>query len=236
MKLLFNILFIFIVGFSAFAVSGKEYIEKVRANYENIESIHLIMNYKLFRGHEGKELVQEFESLFYKNGKQTYRKINEIEIVSSNKVEININHTDKYITLTKGKEISPIDVNVDASLKFCENVLISSKNKNTLVTLVIKDKVDLPYTKLVIEIDKNYWIQEIAMYYNSKINFSESYFEQDYDFPKLVVEYRDFKKKIKNKNEMLKIEDVISFSKKDTKASLNDNYKNYQLVDLRNIK
>jgi hypothetical protein len=211
--------------------SGKDYLEKVRYNYEDVESFEVYMNYMLFKGFNSDTVLSEYNSVFYKKGDNSYRKINDTQIVVVDGIELNIDHVQKLMILSTPRDLSAFDFNLKNTLKQCDKVIVGSRNGNILITMIIKDKIDLPFGKMELEIDKKHFIKEVVIYYNTKTNFAGSYFDQDYDFPKLVVQYNGFKTKWKDKENLLQLKNYISVTESGIFGA--GIHSSYQILDYR---
>lgn len=235
MKLMFNILFLLVVPISVHAISGKAFLKKVRAQYDNIESMQLYTHYMLYKGHYSDSIQTEYNGMYFKQNHDYYRKIQNTEIINSvsNHIYIKINHDQKAILISDPVNYSAVDFDIKKTFKQCKDILVKEKGNNNVITLLIKNKTDIPYSKIEIEINKNYYIKEIALFYSIKMNFSSSVFKQDYRFPKLVIKYNDFKKKWKDKSGLLNTENYISFLADSSQIVGINNLANYQLIDVR---
>lgn len=235
MKLILNIVFILVTSISVYAESGKSFLKKVRANYENIESLQLYTHYMLYKGYYSDSVQSEYNGVYYKFNKDYYRKIQNTEIINSvsHNILIKINHDQKAILISDPVDYSAVDFDIKKTFKQCKDILVKEKGNNNVVTLLIKDETDIPYSKIEIEINKSYYIKEIALFYSTKMNFSGSVFKQDFQFPKLVIKYNDFKKKWKDKTGLLNTENYINFSADSSQITGVNNQLNYQLIDVR---
>lgn len=79
--------------------------------------------------------------------------------------------------------------------------------------------------------DKKFWISEITFYYAIQMDFSDSYFTKELDYPKMVVTYSKLKKRWKDKSELLDTGRFLSFSADGIAPT--QLYKNYQILDVR---
>ena len=91
MKFLLYTLFV-VISHSGIAISGKDYLAKVQANYERLSTFELNMSYKLYKGHHGTEVLQAYTSYYVKNAAKAYRKIEQTEFVYFNEMTLNIDH------------------------------------------------------------------------------------------------------------------------------------------------
>ena len=212
-------------------LSAKQYLEKVKANYNGLESLEIEMNYQLYKGFESTVIEQAYNSIFFRSGENSYRKIDQIEFISNSELSLQINHGEKVIMISNPSNISAFVTDLESSLKLCRDVQVRKKEQTTLITMIIREKTDLPYSRLDLLIDANFWIQEITLFYSSEINFSESYFQQDMAYPKLVVSYQMFKDKWKDKEGLLITENYVTANENSYTAS--KRFADYKILDYR---
>ena len=211
------------------------YLAKVRSNYLNTKSFMVEMDYALYKGHQGDSLVENYESLYYsKSDKSSYRKIREVEIITEKNTELKINHAQKTIILSRSRDLSIFEVSLESSLKICENISIEIKGANRIVHLFMKQGQDIQYSKLSIEINPDFLVQSISIFYSNKINFSLDYFKPIMDYPKLVVTYENYKNKWKDSKELINIPKYVGIS--DTAVVAASPYQDYKIIDMRTKK
>ena len=220
-----------LLGVYTYGMSGKEYLKKVQQNYEELESLSLQMNYILYKGLKSDSVIEEYASYYYKAGTASYRQINTTEILTQDEMELTINHTDKLMVVSQANEISVIDADLTNSLKMCKDVRVHTIGKNKRITLILKSETDIPYSSISFEIDNRYFIQEITINFASRINFSQDFRGQDYDFPRLVIQYNHFKDKWKDKEGILNTDRFILTDDKGIKQAAS--YQDYEVYDMR---
>lgn len=213
------------------AQQGQDYLKLVRENYLHLNNMSAQLDYALYKGVNGTIPLQSYTSEYRKSGQAQYRKIDQVELLTIDSLSLNINHTDKTVTLSKHEPISYFEFDLKASLKFCKNVNVKVNESSYTVSLILKEATDIPISKIEFQIDKKYWIEQTTIFYSNQINFSDSYFETDMDFPKLVVNYHPIDKKWKDKADILKLKTYLAF--KNEEPILNSSYSSYELIDGR---
>ena len=213
------------------SISGEEYLKLIRANYLSLKAISYSLDYTLYKGYTGKEVVEEYTSFFGKQKNSEYRIINGVELININKISLSINHNRKTITVSDYKAIKPMDFDLEKTLQFCEKIEVEIIKQGFIVSLILRDKTDIPFNKLTLRLDKKYWIKTIEMFYTSKINFSDSYFEKDLDYPRLSIAYKEIDKNWKDKEGLLELDKYLSVV--GSKLKLSKKLENYTLLDIR---
>jgi len=208
------LLFLFAVSIFSHAATGKEFLKKVRANYEDLNSLELLMSYRLYKGHESNEVRESYGALFCRDGEQSYRKIDQTEFINTKDYSIKISHSEKMIVVSQASKMDAFDVDIETSLKWCENVLVADKGEFNEISLIIKDRTDLPFSKINVVVDKKFWIREMTLFYSTQMNFSSSYTNKEMDFPKIFIGYYDLKKKWNDKDGLLNMDNYILVEEK----------------------
>lgn len=212
-------------------LTGKDYLKKIKANYEGIESLEIQMQYKLYKGYVSNQLFQSYNSIYYKDGASTYRKIDQTEIIGNEKMTVKINHSEKAIMLSSPMPASAFDADLEGTIAFCSDILVARGAKETTISMLIKAKTDLPYGRVDIKIDNNFWIKEMTLYYSQLLDFSESYQQKDMAYPRLVISYDVFNNKWKDKEGLVDLSNyVIENNKKISPAA---KLGNYEILDYR---
>lgn len=208
------------------------YLEKIRANYQDLKSFKALLDYRVYKGDNGTEAIESYRSEFYGNGKDTYRKMGEdILIVSKDNMMMTLTKSTKTIVLSNPSLVNFEQVDLQEAIKECQALTVEVKGENRVVHLSFKSGQTIPYTKLSIEVDKHFLIKKIVMSYAKKINFSKSFQEKDMDFPRLEIRYSSFSKRWKDSQKIIDLNPYIIFDNDGYKTT--EKYKNYELIDLR---
>lgn len=225
---------VLLFSLNGYTMSGKEIIKKIKANYNQLNMVDLNIDYQLFKGHNSAEIIEAYQSVYRRKDKESYRQIHKTELINTTDYLLHVNHAEKRIIVSNSSRINAIDVDFKQSLKWCNNVTVTTKGKNRIIQLFIKSKTDIPFRTIVIEIDQNYWIKKITLNYATQMNFSKSYFTKEMGYPKMVITFNQLKKKWKDKEGLLDIKRFVEIEEKE--IHLGEAYKNYELIDLRGKK
>ncbi len=214
------------------AISGKEFLSKIRSNYESLNSLNLEINYRLFKGLKGEDLREEYQSIYARIGKESYRKIGQTELINTNEFNLNINRETKQIIVTATSTHEFLDLSIDETLKWCKDIVVSKFNDKNEIRLILKDKTDIPYSSIYVKVDDKFWIEEITFLYSVQVDFSETFFDKKMDYPRLTVTYQKIKKGWKDKENLLESSNYIC-SNCDPLSGLGL-YADFEIIDLRN--
>ncbi len=225
------VLYIFILVFPAlgFTLSGKDYLEKINRNYANLKAFELQMSYQLYKGYSGNEVLQTYSGNYIKNEVKAYRKIKSTEFIHFNKITLQVNHDEKLVILDNRLDAEFMEIDLKSALKQCQDIKLLKKEKGVLVTLVLKNETDIPYSKVSLLVDNSYWIKEMTFYYAAQMNFG-TYQNKDMAYPKLRIQYEQFKKGTKKLDD-LEISNFIDLGA--SKPALVGDYATYKLIDAR---
>ncbi len=218
-----------------FTQKPKEYFQRINENYAGLSSMQMMLNYKLYRGTNSNDIVDEYFNTICISENTSYRKVYTDEIIRRDDLTIVLDHEFKTIQLINSvaNEMSVIDdQQLKQNLKNCKDIRIREKEQSIEIGLVFQDGLSLPFGKAVVTVDKNYWIQKIVFYYNIQLNFSQDSFNPDYGQPRLEIDYTDLKKKWKDKEGITQIDKYLTLE--DGVYKPTDLYKGYEIIDIRN--
>ncbi|MFH6996032.1 hypothetical protein [Flavobacterium sp. FlaQc-48] len=145
-------------------------------------------NYALYKDFDSKKIEESYMGTFYKNElNEVYMKIGDSEILNSKKVFLKINHAEKAIQI-----LDPVvnyfgDFDMKPLLDLCTIAKFLDYKSYWEITMVAKPYSSLPYSKIVVQITKNYFLQKQIFYYNTAVNFSKDYRSPDAHYPRLEV-------------------------------------------------
>lgn len=213
MKKLFNLLFFILLTSHAFSARVNEYIEKINANYLGLSSLELEMEYKLFKGHNSAEVVDTYTSTLKMEGKKSHRRIYDDEIITNDDLTLVINHQLRTIEIMPVVQEAIIDKNIQKNIKNCKDIQLFEIDDNTKkITLQFKEISSLPYSRVDIYVDKDFWVTQIIFFYATQLNFSGSSFTQEFGFPRLEVNYSSFNKSWRDKEGITNTAKYITIS------------------------
>ncbi len=231
MRKLITTLILGCIVFVSNANDALTYLEKMRANYINLSTFSIQMNYTLYKGYEGKNIIESYPAFFYSNGKNAYRKMKDIEILSQDDKMITMYKSAQTMVLSTPTEIPFQDIDFDEVLQKSSHLSVEIKGKHRVVHLAYKTNQSNPYSKVSIEIDQKFMIKKITMFFAKRVNFSKKFGEKDMGFPRLEIDYTAFSKKWKDKLGLVNIQKYITAIGQDFVVT--EQYKNYELIDLR---
>jgi len=181
------------------AMDINSYFEKINANYSNLKSFELTLNYKLFKGYSGVDLRDEYQSVLRMDGKNSHRKLYQDEIVTTPEHTLVLNHNLRTIQIMPPVEEGVFDLDVQSSIDQCQDIRVEKIAGGEQIQLILKKESTVDYARIDVEIDENYWVSKITLYYSNQMNFSQDYFNPEVALPRLVIEYQELKKKWKDK-------------------------------------
>lgn len=226
------VIYFLLISAQSFAISGKEFLKNIRSNYEDLKSLELSINYKLYQGYLSDKVVEEYNSEYMRSESGSYRKIGDTEIISTNSQQLMIDHESNVMYLTKSQRDNPLNIDIKETLKFCKDIIVKDNGDTKELRLLIKDGTDLPYAQVKVDVDKRFWISSITFYYAIQVDFSDSYYTKEMDNPRLEVSYVKLKKRWNDREDLLSLDRFIKKSNSQFKTT--SLYSSYQLLDLRN--
>lgn len=204
---------------------NKEYSKKMPLSYK--------VKYNLYKSKEQDKIYESYNGFFKKNEKnEIYQKIDQTELLWNNNFCLKVIHPDKLMTLSFSQPISTGEINMNDLYQFCSVKSFNKKKDLWELTLEPKAFSGLPYSKIVVWIDKKYFIKKQLFYYNTGINFSGDYKKQDVNLPVLEILYSDYNRNA-IENSFFNISQYLTISK--DKITVSDRYKGYILDDQREI-
>ena len=215
-----------------YANPGKKYLKLIRENYLNLNQVAVQLDYTLYKGYSSDSIVQNYASLYRRFNQNQYRRVQDIELINIDSLSLKINHKNKTVSIVVYQPLNYLDFNIQKTLSYCERIELKELGKKGYeVSLILKQKLDIPFTKVRIEVDKKNWIKRIVLFYATQINFSDSYFETDMANPKLVIDYQDIEKNWTDKDSILDLKKYLIL--KNNFFLLTPAYAGYVLQDNR---
>lgn len=202
--------FFLLVSAKSFALSGKEYLEKINANYKSLGSFELVLNYQLYKGHTGSEIKDQYESVFRVNGKKSHRKVYADEIITGEETSLVLNHELKTIQILPGLKNELFDQDITASLAQCQDIKIKETAEGTSLSITFKNFSSVQYARIDLLIDADFWVKHMTLFYATQINYSRDYFHPDMDYPRLEIDYTKLKKNWKDEQGLTDLSNYIT--------------------------
>lgn len=229
---------LFIIGFLAICSFGygqtvNEVLQRMGTQYSIAQPLQYNSNYALYKSADSKKIEQAYKGLFIKNASnELYMKIDQTEILNSKTINLKISHAEKAIEMADPMKNYFGNFDIKPLLELCK--IESFKDLKTYweITLVAKKYSTLPYSKIIVQISKKYFLQKSIFYYSTAVNFSKDYRAPKSYYPRLEVINTNFSRKAPNAS-LFATSYYLTNSK--NKYVLADRLKNYEVIDQRNI-
>lgn len=218
-------------NFCLYSQSKEAVVTKVSAQYALNKPLHFNTVYNLYKTPESKSIIESYKGEFYKNAaNEIYLKINATEYFITKKVSAQISHSEKIVLVSKTKTIPNDQYDIDKLLKSFDYGSFKDKKTHWEIELLAKKVTDVPYSKIILYIGKDYFIQKQVFYYRTGINFSKDYSKKDIQLPKLEIAFsKPSRKEIASS--IFDTSPYFSVTKKEIKLS--GKCSNYELIDQR---
>ncbi|OUL60368.1 hypothetical protein [Flavobacterium sp. AJR] len=231
-KILLIICFFTIVS-AGYSQTVNEVLEKMGKQYSTAEPLQYNLNYSLYKSAESKKIEQSYKGIFIKNASnEIYMKIDKTEILNSKTINLKISHPEKAIEIANPIKNYFGDFDIKPLLDLCK--IESFKDFKTYweITLIAKKYSALPYSKIIVQISKKYFLQKSIFYYSTAVNFSDDYRAPKSYYPRLEVTNTNFNRKVPSSS-FFTTSNFFTTSK--NKYVLAERLKNYEVIDQRNI-
>lgn len=221
-------LFFLVVAVIGKTQTAEEYFEKINENYANLKSFELELNYRLYKGHKGTEIKDEYQSTLRMDGKRSHRKIYHDEVITTDETSLILNHQLRTIQILPGVKNEIFDENISNSLEHCQDVKVNQTKEGTLLSLTFKPYSSLEYSRIDVLVDDNFWVQHITLFCVNQLNYSKDYFNPMYDYPRLEVSYKKITKNWKDNSGLTELSKyVLKEGQRYRPTSL---YQNYEII------
>ncbi|KIA92022.1 hypothetical protein OA93_23650 [Flavobacterium sp. KMS] len=168
--------------------SVSDVFQKLGKQYSIAKPLQYRSSYALYKDFDSKKIEESYNGTFYKNElNEVYMKIGDSEILNSKKVFLKINHSEKAIQILNPVANYLGDFDMKPLLDLCKIEKFLDYKTYWEITLITKPYSSLPYSKIVVQITKHYFLQKQIFYYNTAINFSKDYRNPDSHYPRLEV-------------------------------------------------
>ncbi|PXY41169.1 hypothetical protein DMB65_09450 [Flavobacterium cheongpyeongense] len=230
---------LFIISFLSASVFGhaqtvNEVLQRMGKQYSSAESLQYNSNYTLYKTAESKKPEQAYKGFFRKNPQnEIYMKIDQTEILNSKSINLKISHSEKAILISDPLQSYFGNFDINPLLDLCKIESFKDFKIYWEIILIPKKYSNLPYSKIVVQISKKYFLQKSVFYYNTAVNFSKDYRSPKSYMPRLEVTNLNFNRKAVNASLFADKTyfDFLSKNKYVTATRL----KNYEIIDQRNI-
>lgn len=167
--------------------------KELAKQYSTTEPLQYKTNYALYKDFDSKKVEQSYKGSFYKNASnEIYTKIGDTEILNSKTVFLKINHNEKAMEI-----LNPVanyfgEFDIKSLYDLCKIESFKDYKSYWEITMVSKTYSSLPYSKIIVQISKKYYLQKQIFYYNTAINFSKDYKSPDSHYPRLEITYTNW--------------------------------------------
>ena len=222
------ILILLVVSASANAMTGKEYLQRVNANYNSLKSFEIIMGYKLYKGHQGNDLRDEYQSRLSMAGRKSHRKLYAEEVITTENKSLILNHDLKTIQVLPGVKANLFDQDIPTLLRQCDALKVTETENGKLLTITFKKYSSVQYSKINVLINSKFWVTKMTLFYATQMNYSRDHFHPDMDYPRLEVEYGKIKKGWKDNEGLTNLSNYII--EKNGIHVATEQYKHYEII------
>ncbi|MDX6187721.1 hypothetical protein SGQ83_00015 [Flavobacterium sp. Fl-318] len=223
-----------LIGTIGHCQTVNEVLQQMGKQYSAARPFQYHSEYTLYKNAESKKIEQSYKGIFMKNAaNEIYLKIDQTEILNSKTVNIKISHPEKAILLSDPIRNYFGSLDIKPLLEFCE--IESFKDCKTYweITLTAKNYSSLPYSRIIIQVSRKFFLQKSIFYYSSTVNFSKDYRMPKPSYPRLEVTNTNFSRKAVNATLFTSPYYFTSCGK--NICVLASRLKQYQVIDQRNI-
>ena len=222
---------IVLASFSSYGQNIKEILTRLNQHYVGQDLRQVNMQYRLFKGHDFSDIVQTYQASYVYNETFSYRKMDGVEIICQDSMQLKIDHEFKEIDISHASAFDVLNFDIKEMLKCYEDVKIIPipQKQHYVVDISIKNDNAIPYSRIRMTLDKDFLIKSIRYHYVNQVNFG-TFSQPDYHLPVLEVTFTDFQK-VKEKTKLPSIDQFIS--RKDNAVEGTINYINYTITDFR---
>ena len=226
---------IVVICFSTFSYSQSVdgVLKKVAQEYSDTKPLQFNTKYNLYKNSSQKKVFESYIGQFKKNEKnEVYQKIDKTEFIWNKNICLKVVHPDKLINISISQPLEMKNFDIASLKEWCDIKSFVDRKSHWELTLTTKAFSSLPYSKIVIHIGKNYFIQKQLFYYNSAVDFSTDYRKQNLDYPVLEIIYSSFTRK-KESSTFFNMNKFIEEKSKLIKAT--KEFQSYTIEDHREV-
>lgn len=230
-----RLLIIVVICFSTFSYSQSVdgVLKKVAQEYSDTKPLQFNTKYNLYKNISQKKVFESYVGQFKKNEKnEVYQKIDKTEFIWNKNICLKVVHPDKLINISISQPLEMKNFDIASLREWCDIKSFVDRKSYWELILTTKAFSSLPYSKIVIHIGKNYFIQKQLFYYNSAVDFSTDYRKQNLDYPVLEIIYSSFTRK-KESSTFFNMNKFIEEKSKLIKAT--KEFQSYTIEDHREV-
>lgn len=226
-------LLLFLCSTLSYSQTATEVIEAMGKVYGASTPLQYKSNYVLYKDFDSQKAEQIYNGAFYKNSQnEIYMKIGETEILNSKTVNLKISHAEKAIAIADPIRVYFGNFDIKPLLEYCIIDPIKDHKSYWEITLLTLPYAGLPYSKIVIQVSKSYFLQKSTFYYSTAVNFSTDYRAPKVHYPRLEITNTDFSQKAPTPS-LFKSQSYFTLSQK-KQPILAARLKGYELMEQRN--
>lgn len=218
----------------SFGQTANDVLKKMNNNFIASKAIQFQTKYNLYKDHNTKTITESYNGLFIKNASNdVYMKIDNTEFINTSKSSLKVNHKEKAMMISDGQKFSTGEFDINKLLEYSKINSFKDYSSYWEIILVPKEFSGLNYSKIILNIAKNYLIQKQVFFYNTNMDFSKNYRKQELSTPRLEILYSNY---TYTNTHSAKINTAKFFIvNKENKVLATSAYKSYEVNDNRNI-
>ncbi len=221
--------YLFLIYYNSYSQTLQEVLNQVNKNTSDARPLQFESNYNLFKNENDKKPHESYKGFYVKNAKNDcYLKIGENEFFNNEKICLRVIPKDKMVIIASPNIFIAKEFELKTLLEEFSIKSFTIKNETWELTLNAKPLSGSDYSKIIIQIGKDYFIKKQSLFYKNGINFSKKYNKQEISYPVLTVDFINYSRIIKEPN-VLSIDKYLIFSNNKYLSKI----KNYKLVDDR---
>lgn len=230
------ILFISFLAFGSFGYSqtASEVLQQMGKEYSSAKPLQYNSGYALYKTSDSKKVEQAYKGVFNKNeSNEVYMKIDQTEILNSKTINVKISHSEKAIQIADPLKNYLGSFDIKPLFELCK--IESFKDFKTYweIILTAKNYSSLPYSKIILQVSKKYFLQKSIFYYSTAVNFSKNYRAPKPYYPRLEVTNTNFNRRAVNPSLFATKSYFTALAK--NKSVPVERLKNYEVIDQRTI-
>lgn len=208
--------------------------QKLAKQYSDANPLQYKSSYTLYKDFDSKKIEESYKGIFYKNAdNESYSKIGDTEILNSKTVFLKISNAEKAVEISNPAPGYTGDFDMKPLLDICKIEKFVDYKSYWEITMVAKTLSSLPYSKIVVQVTKSYFLQKQTFYYNTALNFSKDYRSPDPHYPRLEIINTNFNRNPVNASVFNTKIYFTTLTKK--QVVLVERLKKYEIIDQRVI-
>jgi hypothetical protein len=225
-------LFIFLLSsLLGYAQTVEQVFKKLNTQYSAPQPLQYKSEYRLYKAENLKKAEEVYGGTYFKNAADdTFVTIGDMEILNTRKLNLKVSNSERAIVISNPVNVIRGELDMKQVLNLCTIRDFKKILSGWQIALIPKKYSNLPYSLIVIDVNKEYFLQKQVFYYNSKMNFSKDYRRSDDHLPRLEITFREYSRTNPSKS-------VFStaryFNTVKGQLVFGAKYKNYEVTDQR---